>query len=65
MVTLSTINKDNVTSYDATVVKLLLHSDESLDSVTKTFILNASVEFISLSNMFDGRLTLNQFCVTL
>ena len=54
MVTLSTINKDNVTSYDATVVKLLLHSDESLDSVTKTFILNASVEFISLSNMFDG-----------
>ena len=54
MVTLSTIKKDNLTSYDATVVKLFLHGDKSLDSVTKTFILNASVEFISLSNMFDG-----------
>ena len=43
----SGINTDISSSCDPTVVKLLLHPDESLDLVTHKFILNASVDFIS------------------
>ena len=41
----STINESTVTC-DASIVKLLLNGDESLDLETNTLILNATVDFI-------------------
>ena len=51
-----TINKNNLTSCDATIVKLLLYSDDLLDLATNTLILNASLAFILSSKRFDGPL---------
>ena len=50
----SGLNKDIGTSSDATFVKVLLHGDKSFDLVTNTLILNAYVDFLLLSKMFDG-----------
>ena len=50
----SRLNKDIWTSSDATFVKVLLHGDKSFDLVTNTLILNAYVDFLLLSKMFDG-----------
>ena len=52
----STINENSLTPYDATVVKLFLYGDESLELETNTPILNASVEFILSSKIIDGPL---------
>ena len=52
----STINKNSLTSCDASIVKLLLNGDESLDLETNTLILNATVDFILSSKRFDGPL---------
>ena len=48
----STINKNSLTSFDATIVKHLLYGDESLGLVTNTLTLNASAEFILSSKSF-------------
>ena len=56
MDTVSTINKDSLTSCEATVVKLRLHGDKSLDLVTNNLTLNASIDFILSSKHFDGPL---------
>ena len=50
----SGLNKDIWTSSDTTFVKVLLHGDKSFDLVTNTLILNAYVDFLLLSKMFDG-----------
>ena len=50
----SRLNKDIWTSSDATFVKVLLHGDKSFNLVTNTLILNAYVDFLLLSKMFDG-----------
>ena len=52
----STINESSLTSCDASIVKLLLNGDESLDLETNTLILNATVDFILSSGRFDGPL---------
>ena len=52
----STINENNLTSCDATFVKLILYGDESLDLGTNTLILNASVNFILSTERFDDPL---------
>ena len=57
MNTVSTINENSLTSRDASIVKLLLNGDESLDLKTNTLILNATVNFIFSSKRFDGPLT--------
>ena len=57
MNTVSTINENSLTSRDASIVKLLLNGDESLDLETNTLILNATVNFIFSSKRFDGPLT--------
>ena len=41
-------------SSDTSVIKLFLYGDDSLDLVTNTLILNASVDFILSSKGFDG-----------
>ena len=51
-----TINEDSLTSWDATIVKLLLYGDKYLDLVTNTPILNATVDFILSSKRFRGSL---------
>ena len=56
MDTVSTINKDSLTSCEATVVKLRLHGDKSLDLVTNNLTLNASIDFVLSSKHFDGPL---------
>ena len=53
----STINESSLTSCDASIVKLLLNGDESLDLETNTLILNATVNFILSNKRFDGPLT--------
>ena len=45
MDTVSTIDKDSLTSCDANVIKLFLHGDESSDLVANTLMLNAPVDF--------------------
>ena len=45
MDTVSTIDKDRLTSCDANVIKLLLHGDGSSDLMANTLILNAPVDF--------------------
>ena len=50
----STINESSLTSCDASIVKLLLNGEESLDLETNTLILNATVDFILSSERFDG-----------
>lgn len=50
----SGLNKDIGTSSDATFVKVLLHGDKSFDLMTNTLILNAYVDFLLLSKMFDS-----------
>ena len=52
----STINESSLTSCDASIVKLLLNGDESLDLETNTLILNIIVDFIISSKRFDGPL---------
>ena len=52
----STINENNLTSCDATFIKLILYGDESLDLGTNTLILNASVNFILSTERFDDPL---------
>ena len=52
----STINESSLTSCDASIVKLLLNGDESLDLETNTLILNATVDFILSSKRFDSPL---------
>ena len=47
------INKNSLTSCDATVVKPLLHGDESLDLVTNTLKLNAPVYFVLSFKRFE------------
>ena len=47
-------NENILSSSDATIVKLLLYDDESLDLETNTLVLNASVDFILSSKRFDG-----------
>ena len=57
----SPINESSLTSCDATIVKLLLYGDESLDLKTNTIIVHASVDFILSSERFDGPLIQNFF----
>ena len=52
-----TINESSLTSSDASIIKLLLNGDESLDLQTITLILNATIDFILSSNRFGGALT--------
>ena len=52
----STINKNSLTACNASIVKLLLNGDESLDLKTNTLILNATVDFTLSSKRFDGPL---------
>ena len=52
----STINESSLTSCDASIVKLPLNGDESLDLETNTLILNIIVDFIISSKRFDGPL---------
>ena len=49
----STLNKNRLTSFDATIVKLLFYDDESSDLVTNILVFNAS---ILSSERFDGPL---------
>ena len=48
----STINESSLTSCDASIVKLLLNGDESLDLETNTLIWNATVDFILSSKRY-------------
>ena len=50
----STINKSSLTSCGASIIKLLLNVDESLDLETNTVILNATVSPTLSSKRFDG-----------
>ena len=50
----SGLTKEKLPSCDTSVIKLFLYGDDSLDLVTSTLILNASVDFISSSKRFDG-----------
>ena len=50
----SGLTKEKLPSSDKSVIKLFHYSDDSLDLATSTLILNASVDFISLSKRFDG-----------
>ena len=52
----SRLTKDKLPSRDTSVIKFLLYGDDSLDLVTNTLILNASVDFILSSKRFDGPL---------
>ena len=52
----SRLTRDKLPSCDTSVTKLLLYGDDSLDLVTNTLILNASVDFILSSKRFDGPL---------
>ena len=56
------MNENSLTSCDATIVKLLLHGDESLDLETNTLILNASVDFILSSKRLTVHLYRIVFC---
>ena len=51
----SGLTKEKLPSCDTSVLKLFLYGDDSLDLVTKTLILNASVDFILSIKRFDGR----------
>ena len=61
---LNTFNneRNSLTSCDATIVKLFLHGDESLDLETNTLILNASVDFILSSKRLTVHLYRIVFC---
>ena len=50
----SRLTKEKLPSCDTSVIKLFLYGDDSLDLVTSTLILNASVDFILSSKRFDG-----------
>ena len=50
----SGLTKEKLPSCDTSVIKLFLYGDDSLDLVTSTLILNASVNFILSSKRFDG-----------
>ena len=50
----SGLTKEKLPSCDTSVIKLFLYGDDSLDLVTSTLILNASVDFILSSKRFDG-----------
>ena len=52
----SRVTKDKLSPCDTSVMKLLLYGYDSLDLVTNTLILNASVDFILSNNRFDGPL---------
>ena len=57
---------NSLTSCNATIDKLLLYGDESLDLLTNTLILNVFVDFILSSKKFYGPLIQNYLlCVTL
>ena len=45
-----------MTFYDTSVIKLFLYGGDSLDFVTRTLIINASVDFILSSKGSDGSL---------
>ena len=49
-------NENILSSSDATIVKLLLCDDKSLDLESNTLVLNASVDFVLSSKRFDGPL---------
>ena len=53
---ISRIAKDELSSSDTTVIKLLLYGNDSLDSVISTLKLNASIGFILSCKRFDGPL---------
>ena len=46
--------KEKLPSGDTSVTRLFLYGDDSLDLVTSTLILNASVDFILSSKRYDG-----------
>ena len=50
----SRITKDTLPACETAFVKLLLYGDDSIDSVTNTLILNASLEYLLSSKRFDG-----------
>ena len=50
----SGLTKDKLLSCDTSFTKLSLYGDDSLEVVTNTVILNASVNFILSSKRFDG-----------
>ena len=50
----SGLTKEKLPSCDTSVIKLFLYGDDSLDLVTSTLILNASVDFILSSKRFDS-----------
>ena len=52
--TVSGLTKQKLPSCDTSVIKLFLYGDDSLDFVTGTLILNASVHFIPSRKRFDG-----------
>ena len=52
----SRITKDALPSCETTFVKLLLYDDDSFESATNTLILNASLEYILSSKIFDDPL---------
>ena len=50
----SGLHKEKLPSSDKSLINLFDYGDDSLDLVTSALILNASVDFISLSKRFDG-----------
>ena len=53
---LSRLTIDKLPSCDISAIELLLYGDDSLDLITKTLILNASVNFILSSKRFEDAL---------